>query len=70
MDRHAKALKLLRQGCVIPAIPLALTDSGAYDAAAQRRLVRYYMTAGAGGIAAAIAAGLLSSLIFKAKDKS
>jgi len=54
MNRHEKALALLHQGTVIPAIPLALTDERKFDEAAQRRLVRYYMAAGSGGIAAAV----------------
>jgi len=54
MDRHAKALALLRQGTVIPAIPLALTEDRTFDEAHQRRLVRYYMAAGSGGVAAAV----------------
>ena len=54
MSRQEKALRLLSEGTVIPAIPLALREDGSYDAAAQRRLVRYYMAAGAGGIAAAV----------------
>ena len=54
MDRHEKALALLRDGTVIPAIPLALTEDRQFDAASQRRMVRYYMAAGSGGIAAAV----------------
>jgi len=54
MNRHEKALELLHAGTVIPAIPLALKPDRSYDAAAQGRLVRYYMAAGAGGVAAAV----------------
>ena len=44
-------LKLLRQGCVIPAVPLALDNQRKFDAASQQRLMRYYVDAGAGGVA-------------------
>lgn len=54
MDRHEKALRLLHAGTVIPAIPLALTGERKFDARAQGRLVRYYMAAGSGGVAAAV----------------
>lgn len=54
MNRHEKALALLHAGTVIPAIPLALKADRSYDAAAQEKLVRYYMAAGAGGVAAAV----------------
>lgn len=42
------------QGTVIPAHPLALTEEREFDEAAQRRLSRYYMASGAGGIAVAV----------------
>lgn len=54
MNRHEIALEILQNGTVIPAIPLALTEQRKLDAAAQRRLVRYYMEAGSGGVAAAV----------------
>ena len=54
MTRHEKALALLHAGTVIPAIPLALTEDRRFDAAAQGRMVRYYMAAGSGGVAAAV----------------
>lgn len=44
-------LNLLRQGCVIPATPLTLTAERKFDPAAQQRLMRYYVDAGAGGVA-------------------
>ncbi len=44
----------LLAGAVIPALPLALAPDGSFDEAAQRRLVRYYLRAGAGGLAAAV----------------
>ena len=54
MDRHITALALLQKGTVIPAIPLALTEDRKLDEAYQRRMVRYYMEAGSGGVAAAV----------------
>ena len=54
MDRHTLALQLLHEGTVIPAIPLALDAERQFDRAAQERLVRYYMQAGSGGVAAAV----------------
>jgi len=54
MKRHEKALTLLHAGTVIPAIPLALKPDRSYDPDAQGKLVRYYMAAGAGGVAAAV----------------
>src|SRR5437870_1944718 len=44
----------LRQGVVIPAHPLALTSSRKLDERRQRALTRYYLDAGAGGIAVAV----------------
>lgn len=43
--------KLLHQGTVIPAHPLALTEGRELDERRQRLLTRYYMASGAGGIA-------------------
>ncbi len=54
MDRHIEALKILHKGTVIPAIPLALTNERKFDEESQRRMVRYYLAAGSGGIAAAV----------------
>lgn len=54
MKRHEKAMALLHAGTVIPAIPLALKPDRSYDSDAQGKLVRYYMAAGAGGVAAAV----------------
>jgi len=50
-NRHGEALKIFAQGTFIPAIPLALDARRRYDEAAQRRLLRYYLEAGVGGIA-------------------
>ena len=41
----------LAEGLVIPAHPLALTDERKLDERRQRALTRYYLAAGAGGIA-------------------
>ena len=54
MNRHEKALQILHEGMVIPAIPLALNADRTFDSDGQRRLVRYYMAAGSGGVAAAV----------------
>jgi dihydrodipicolinate synthase/N-acetylneuraminate lyase len=47
-------LNALRRGLVIPALPLALTAQRRLDERRQRALCRYYMAAGAGGIAAGV----------------
>jgi hypothetical protein len=44
----------LQKGLAIPAMPLALTASRKLDERRQRALCRYYIAAGAGGIAAAV----------------
>ena len=54
MSRHEKALEILHNGTVIPAIPLALDENRKFDPAAQAKMVRYYMAAGSGGVAAAV----------------
>lgn len=54
MNRHEKALEILHSGTVIPAIPLVLDRDRRFCPALQRRLVRYYLEAGAGGVAAAV----------------
>jgi len=54
MHCHNTALEILHEGTVIPAIPLTLDEDRQFDPVSQRRIVRYYMTAGAGGIAAAV----------------
>jgi dihydrodipicolinate synthase/N-acetylneuraminate lyase len=45
---------LLHEGTVIPAHPLALTESRTLDAARQRGLTRYYLASGAGGVAVGV----------------
>lgn len=49
-----KALEIFKDGTVIPAIPLVLDESRKFDEAGQRRLVRYYLASGAGGLAVAV----------------
>lgn len=46
--------ELLRSGVVIPAHPLALTGQRTLDERRQRALTRYYVDAGAGGIAVGV----------------
>lgn len=46
--------KQLRDGLVIPAHPLALNSARKLDERRQRALTRYYLAAGAGGIAVAV----------------
>ena len=47
----AEVRNLIRRGCVIPAHPLALTPDRRLDERRQRALSRYYLDAGAGGLA-------------------
>ena len=49
-----EALDILHRGTVIPATPLALDENRQFDEARQRLLTRYYLEAGAGGIATAV----------------
>lgn len=53
-DWPEDVLEQLRQGCVIPASPLALTEERAFNPHRQSALMRYYMDAGAGGIAVGV----------------
>ncbi|MDQ8164134.1 MAG: dihydrodipicolinate synthase family protein [Gemmatimonadota bacterium] len=52
MDDATRAL--LTRGCAIPAHPLALTAVRTLDERRQRALTRYYVAAGAGGIAVGV----------------
>ncbi len=52
MDSHL--LERLRSGCVIPAHPLALNARNTLDERHQRALTRYYLAAGAGGLAVGV----------------
>ena len=54
MNRHTTALEILRGGTVIPAIPLVLDENRRFDEAGQRRLIRYYLACGVGGVAVAV----------------
>jgi hypothetical protein len=45
---------VLKRGAVIPAQPLALTGERTFDARRQRALTRYYVDAGAGGLAVGV----------------
>ena len=54
MHDHKRALALLRQGLVIPATPLAITNDRTFDSKTQRLLMRYYLACGVGGIATAV----------------
>jgi dihydrodipicolinate synthase/N-acetylneuraminate lyase len=47
-------LALFSNGVVIPAMPLALNDDGSRNEASQRAVLRYYLTAGAGGVAVGV----------------
>src|SRR5690606_40543212 len=49
-----KKYELLRSGTVIPAHPLALTADRKLDEERQRLLTRYYIAAGAGGVAVGV----------------
>ena len=53
-DIDAVVLEKFRKGTVIPAMPLALTEKRQFDQPAQTILTRYYMDAGAGGIAVGV----------------
>ena len=52
--RPSSAFDVLQRGVVIPAMPLALTAGRRLDERRQRALCRYYVAAGAGGIAAGV----------------
>lgn len=54
MDRHENALQILHNGTVIPAIPLVLDKNRRFDEQGQRKLVRYYLHAGVGGVAVGV----------------
>ena len=54
MTHQERALQILQGGTVIPAIPLALTENRKLDEKYQRRMIRYYLEAGSGGVAAAV----------------
>ena len=49
-----RVVKALRAGMVIPAHPLALNNNRTLDESHQRALSRYYLDAGAGGLAVGV----------------
>ncbi|MFA7666079.1 MAG: dihydrodipicolinate synthase family protein [Burkholderiaceae bacterium] len=53
-DLPADVLSLLAEGAVIPAHPLALNARREFDPVRQRALTRYYIDAGAGGLAVGV----------------
>lgn len=53
-DLPEAMLDLLSQGAVIPAHPLALDSNRRFDRRRQRALTRYYVDAGAGGLAVGV----------------
>lgn len=53
-DIPKEVLNALRKGTVIPALPLALNKNRQLDERRQRALMRYYLNAGAGGVAVAV----------------
>lgn len=53
-DSPQAARRMLREGQVIPALPLALDLDRAWSERHQRALLRYYLEAGAGGVAVAV----------------
>lgn len=53
-DIPAPIFDAFSKGMVIPAMPLALDENRRFDEKHQRALVRYYIDAGSGGIAAAV----------------
>ncbi|HUQ81713.1 MAG TPA: dihydrodipicolinate synthase family protein [Gemmatimonadaceae bacterium] len=53
-EQQTPGLQAIRSGCVIPAHPLALTANRTLDERHQRALTRYYVAAGAGGVAVGV----------------
>ena len=53
-DIPPAVLATLREGCVLPAHPLALDEHRRFDRESQRALSRYYIDAGAGGLAVGV----------------
>ena len=54
MESSSSAVRTLQRGVVIPACPLALTARRKLDERRQRALLRYYLAAGAGGVAVGV----------------
>src|SRR5207302_7075835 len=53
-DLPDDVLAILRRGAVLPAHPLALDERRQFDRQSQRALSRYYIDAGAGGLAVGV----------------
>jgi dihydrodipicolinate synthase/N-acetylneuraminate lyase len=53
-DLPADVLAILRAGAVLPAHPLALDEKRQFDDRSQRAMTRYYIDAGAGGLAVGV----------------
>ena len=53
-DIPPEVLAVLHRGAVLPAHPLALDESRQFDRVSQRALSRYYIDAGAGGLAVGV----------------
>ncbi len=47
-------LESFREGCVIPALPLALHSDGSFDELSQRAVLRYYLDSAVGGVAVGV----------------
>lgn len=54
MTRHETALKILKEGTVIPATPLALTQDRKLNEKGLKLLMNYYLNSNVGGIATAV----------------
>lgn len=54
MDRHIRALEILKAGTVIPATPLALNEDKSISIDGIKLLMQYYLNCGVGGIATAV----------------
>lgn len=54
MNRHEQALKILAEGTVIPATPLALDENRKLDKNTLKLLMNYYLNSGVGGVATAV----------------
>ncbi|ADG07695.1 dihydrodipicolinate synthase family protein [Kyrpidia tusciae] len=54
MTMNKEKFQLLKEGTVIPAHPLALTEQHELDEVHQRALTRYYIASGAGGVAVGV----------------
>ena len=53
-DLPGEVLRILRDGAVLPAHPLALDERRQFDRVSQRALSRYYIDAGSGGLAVGV----------------